>query len=137
MDAAGRDSSFISETYWLVLGRPPSPLELRDQTAGSLNSDQSSLRYGLLDSDEFRRLRVAWKAGIATEADSQTLEAALVALGTDEHFVKRAYESILGRWPDEGGRLRRYLVKRTPVVRRPTSRRSCGDPGSPARLHSV
>ena len=103
MDAAGRDSSFIAETYWLVLGRAPSPLELRDQTSGYLNSDQPSLRYGLLDSDEFRRLRAAWKAGVQTEDDSQVLESALVALGSDEYFVKRAYESILGRWPDDSG----------------------------------
>ncbi|MFN7985559.1 MAG: DUF4214 domain-containing protein [Vicinamibacterales bacterium] len=122
MDTAGRDLSFISETYWLVLNRAPSALELRDQTAGSLNSDQPSLRYGLLDSDEFRRLRAAWREGIRTESDSDALEAALVALGSDEYFVKRAYESILARWPDESGG-RHYVSvlaageRRTNIVR--------------------
>lgn len=103
MNPAGRDSAFIEETYWLVLNRAPSALELRDQTGGVLNSDQPTLRYGLLDSDEFRRLRAAWQAGTATELDPQALEAALVALGSNEYFVKRAYEAILGRWPDESG----------------------------------
>jgi SAM-dependent methyltransferase len=103
MNPAGRDATFIEETYWLVLNRAPSPLELRDQTGGALNSDQPSLRYGLLDSDEFRRLRAAWREGIATEPDSAALEAALLALGPDEYFVRRAYESILARWPDESG----------------------------------
>ena len=100
MNPSGRDSAFIHETYWLVLNRPPSALELRDQE-GTLNSDQPTLRYGLLDSVEFARLRQAWKDGIQTSSDPDAVEAALVALGTNEYFVRRAYESILGRWPDE------------------------------------
>ena len=122
MNPAGRDSAFIEDTYWLVLNRPPSALELRDQSGGVLNSDQSTLRYGLLDSDEFRRLRAAWASGVATTADPDALEGALAALGPPEYFVKRAYESILGRWPDESGS-RHYVSvlasgeRRTNVVR--------------------
>lgn len=103
MNPAGRDAAFVTETYWLVLNRAPSPLELREQTGGVLNSDQPSLRYGLLDSDEFRRLRAAWRDGFESAADPAALEAALAGLGTDEYFVRRAYESILARWPDESG----------------------------------
>jgi len=122
MPPAGRDAAFIAETYWLVLNRPPSELELREQTSGSLNADQPSLGYGLLDSDEFRRLRKAWKTGIATEADAAELESALMALGPDEYFVRRAYESILARWPDDSGAAHYAGVlargeRRTSVVR--------------------
>jgi SAM-dependent methyltransferase len=103
MPAAGRDSAFIDEAYWIVFNRPPTDLERAEQTGTSLNADQHTLGYGLLDSTEFRRLRAAWKAGIRTEADPDALESALVALGPDEHFVRRAYESILGRPPDDSG----------------------------------
>lgn len=121
MNLSGRDSAFIHETYWLVLNRPPSALELRDQE-GTLNSDQPTLRYGLLDSVEFARLRQAWKDGIQTSTDPDAVEAALVALGTNEYFVRRAYESILGRWPDESGAAHYANVlasgeKRTNIVR--------------------
>jgi SAM-dependent methyltransferase len=122
MNSSGRDTSFIEETYWLVLNRAPSALELRDQTSGALNSDQPSLRYGLLDSDEFRRLRAAWQSGIATGSDPDALESALRSLGSDDRFVTRAYESILARWPDESGAAHYARVlaageRRTNVVR--------------------
>lgn len=97
-----RDTRLIEETYWIVLGRPATALELEDEIRGVLNSDQLSMRRGILASEEFRRLRAAWKAGRETH-DAAALEAALVRLGPHEFFVKRAYESILGRGPDEGG----------------------------------
>jgi SAM-dependent methyltransferase len=98
----GRNTTFIQEVYWLVLGRAATPLELTDEQQGRLNHDQFSLLYGVLDSDEFRRLRYAWRNGIETHEPS-ALDAALAALGTNEYFVKRVYESILGRSPDASG----------------------------------
>jgi SAM-dependent methyltransferase len=122
MNPSGRSTDFIRETYWLVLNRPPSALEVLDQTGGVLNADQLTLRVGLLDTDEFRRLRAAWKAGHATDPDPDAVEAGLVALGPDAYFVQRAYESLLARRPDEGG-ARHYAAvlaageRRTNIVR--------------------
>jgi SAM-dependent methyltransferase len=122
MDPARCDPAYIERAYWLVLNRPPSALELRDQTSISSNSDQCALPYGLLHSSEFRRLRHAWKRGIETHPDPAALEALLVSIGSIETFVIRAYESILGRPPDEGGRRHYSLVlasgeRRTNVAR--------------------
>jgi SAM-dependent methyltransferase len=103
MPHPGRNTAFIQEAYWIVFGRPASSLELADEQQGHLNSDQLTLLRGLLGTEEFRRLRAAWKEGRETHHDPAALDAALAGLGTPEHFVKRAYESILGRGPDEGG----------------------------------
>ena len=103
MAAADRDTTFIQQAYWIVLGRPASALELMDEQQGRLNSDQLTLLRGLLSSPEFRRLRDAWRSGRETHDDSAALEAALIRLGPADLFVRRAYESILGRQPDESG----------------------------------
>lgn len=103
MSSSGRDTTFIRQAYWILLGRAPSPLELDDESCGHLNRDQLTLRHGLLTTPEFRRLREAWKTGRETHADPAALEAGLVALGPPDLFVRRAYESILGRAPDTGG----------------------------------
>jgi SAM-dependent methyltransferase len=103
MPPAGRDTSFIQETYWIVLGRAASPLELADEQQGHLNSDQLTLLRGVLSSPEFRRLRRAWQDGRETHANPDALEAALRNIGPPAVFIRRAYESLLGRQPDEGG----------------------------------
>jgi len=103
MDIAGRNSAFIEDAYLIVLNRPPSPLELADQQAQHLNSDQITLSRGLLCSQEFRRLRAAWKDGHETHPDPEAIERALHRLGSNEHFVAQVYERLLGRQPDDGG----------------------------------
>jgi SAM-dependent methyltransferase len=122
MDLARRDPAYIEQAYWIVLNRPPSALELHDQLSISLNPDQCPLPYGLLHSSELRRLRHAWKRGIETHPDPAALEAALISIGSIETFVTRAYESILGRPPDDSGRRHYRLVlasgeRRTNVAR--------------------
>src|SRR6187402_2652139 len=122
MAAAGRDVSFIDQAYWIILGRAPTPLELTDEAEGHLNADQFTLLRGLLTTSEFRRLRAAWKNGRETHADPVALEAALVALGRHDQFIKRTYESILGRSPDAGGAAHYAAVlaageRRTNIVR--------------------
>ncbi|MBS1817804.1 MAG: methyltransferase domain-containing protein [Acidobacteria bacterium] len=103
MNPAGRDTAFLEQAYWIVLNRPPSAIELADQRLTHLNSDQVTLSRGLLHSNEFRRLRAAWRAGQETHADPAALERALVAIGPDPFFVERVYESLLARKPDDGG----------------------------------
>ena len=103
MDTAGRDLSFfISETYWLVLNRAPSALELRDQTAGSLNSINRRCATACSTPTSSAGCGPPGATAFCTESDSDALEAALVALGSDV-LRARAYESILARWPDESG----------------------------------
>lgn len=97
-----RNTAFIQEVYWLVLGRAATALELADEQQGRLNRDQFSLLHGLLDTEEFHRLRKAWRTGGETH-DRGPLESALRSIGTDDYFVKRVYESILGRGPDTAG----------------------------------
>jgi SAM-dependent methyltransferase len=104
MSSAGRDAALIEQAYWIVLNRAPSALELLEQTRIELTADPATLPYGLLDSDEFRRLRSAWKQGLETHPDPAALEATLTSIGPVETFITRAYQSILGRPPDDSGR---------------------------------
>ena len=109
MPPAGRDTKFIQDTYWLVLGRPATPTELADEQQGHVNKDQLTLLRGVMASAEFARLRRSWRDGRETHADPDSVEQALIALGTPEVFLRRAYETILGRPPDEPG-ARHYLA---------------------------
>jgi SAM-dependent methyltransferase len=103
MPPPGRDTAFIQDTYWIVLGRAATPSELADEQQGHLNKDQLTLLRGIMSSPEFARLRRAWRDGRETHADPEALERALTALGPPEVFIRRAYETILGRAPDESG----------------------------------
>lgn len=103
MPATGRDIAFVEQAYWILLGRAPAALELADERQGQLNSDQTTLLRGLLSSAEFGRIVRAWKDGRDAHPDPAAVEAALVRLGPPELFVRRAYESVLGRAPDPGG----------------------------------
>jgi SAM-dependent methyltransferase len=122
MPAAGRDPRFIQDTYWMVLGRAPTPTELADEQQGHLNTDQLTLLRGIMSSVEFGRLRRTWREGRETHVDAEALERALMALGPPELFIRRAYETILGRQPDEAG-ARHYMdamksgERRTNIIR--------------------
>jgi SAM-dependent methyltransferase len=56
-----------------------------------------------MSSQEFGRLRRAWRRGQEAHGDAAELERALTAIGPPDYFIRRAYETILGRQPDEGG----------------------------------
>src|SRR5262245_42094290 len=109
MPPAGRDTTFIQDMYWMVLGRAATASELADEQQGHLNKDQLTLLRGIMSSAEFGRRRRAWRDGRETHLDHEALERALTALGPPEVFIRRAYETILGRQPDEGGQ-RHYLA---------------------------
>lgn len=103
MSLPGRDTTFIQQAYWIVLGRSATPLELADEQQGHLNADQLTVLRGLLTTPEFQRRRRAWREGREPHVDAAAVEGALVGLGPNELFVRRAYESLLGRAPDAGG----------------------------------
>jgi SAM-dependent methyltransferase len=83
--------------YWIFLGRAPTSRELRD----GARDDPRLLLLRLLASTEFHELRRRWTAG----PDPQPArERAFGAFGSDEAFVEQAYEWLLGRPADPGGR---------------------------------
>lgn len=94
------DGRAIEEVFWIVLGRAPSPVELRDEMRGG---ERHALLMRVLSSPEFQMLRTAWKAGGSLEGDGHARERGLRTLGPDEGFVQRAYDCLLGRPADESG----------------------------------
>ncbi len=102
------EARVIEEAFWIVLGREVGPLELRDQLRGFRQADAGGLVVRLLSSPEFRLLYLAWKEGEKTGRDLRAEERGLCALGSDDWFVRRAYEFLLGRPVDEGG-LRHFM----------------------------
>lgn len=100
MDDAGR---LVSEAFLIVLAREVEPLELRDTLRGFTPADADALTIRLLSSPEFRLVYDALQGGAETARDADVQERALRTLGTDRHFVGRAYELLLGRPADPAG----------------------------------
>ena len=94
------DARTIEEVFWIVLGRAPSPVELRDELR---SGERRTLLMRLLSSPEFHAIRTAWSAGSSPEGDTDGRERGLRALGPDDRFVQRAYDYLLGRPADESG----------------------------------
>ena len=100
------DVRFIEEAFWIVAGRAATPVELRDQSRRFDTNTRRMLLMRLLSSTEFHNVRRLLggdrEPGIRAE-----YEHGLRSLGSDEAFVGRAYECLLGRPADEEG-LRHY-----------------------------
>jgi SAM-dependent methyltransferase len=94
---------FITDAFWIVLGREIHHTELRDQLRGFEPAHRGGLLVRLLSSPEFRLVREAWTRGVETGRDLAVEEAGLRSVGTDEVFVQRAYECLLGRPADDQG----------------------------------
>jgi SAM-dependent methyltransferase len=92
----------IEEVFWIVLGRAPTALELRDERRRASPNAERMLLVRLLSSPEFDTLRTAWVANACIHRMAE-LDGALRTLGPDEHFVHRAYQCLLGRDPDQDG----------------------------------
>lgn len=107
MTFAPRDPARVQQTYWIVLGRAASALELANQLGGYLNSDQPTLLHGLLSSPEFRAIHAALEDGREAYGDPAAREASLRSLGPNDLFVRRALESLLCRPADDEG-MRHY-----------------------------
>jgi SAM-dependent methyltransferase len=94
------DARMIEEVFWIVLGRAPSPVDLRDEMR---SGERHTLLMRLLSSPEFHTIRRTGRAGSGPEGDGEARELGLRALGPDDRFVQRAYEYLLGRPADESG----------------------------------
>jgi SAM-dependent methyltransferase len=101
---ASSNARRIEEVFWIVLGRAPNAVELRDELRGG---ERRALLMRLLSSPEFHTIRATWSAGNTPEADADRLEQGLQGLGPNDRFVESAYECLLGRPADPGG-LRHY-----------------------------
>lgn len=102
------EAQFVRAAFWIVLGRPVKLLELRDQLRELQSGDTHAFLLRLLSSTEFRRRFAHWKEGRDRQQDSGIEESALRELGSDDQFVRQAYELLLGRPADEDG-LRHYV----------------------------
>jgi SAM-dependent methyltransferase len=102
------EAEFIRAAFWIILGRPVNPIELRDELREFQLGDEQPFLLRVLSSTEFRRGFTRWKEGHDRQRDPAIEEAALGRFGTDDSFVRRAYEILLGRPADEDG-LRHYV----------------------------
>jgi SAM-dependent methyltransferase len=102
--------AFIRAAFWIVLGREVTPIEFRDQLREIQSGDRHDRHVfllRLLASAECSRGLSQWKDNRDRHDDPSIEEAALAGLGSDDQFVKHAYEMLLGRPADEQG-LRHY-----------------------------
>jgi SAM-dependent methyltransferase len=94
--------TFIREAYLMVLARVPADVELRDHLRGYETGRERVVLLQFLSSPEFRLLRGEMQAG-AINRDPGALDAGLRSLGSDERFVRLAYEWLLDREADAAG----------------------------------
>ena len=96
---------FARAAFWIVLGRAPNDVELRDQLQGFTAGHERSFAGRLLTSPEFRLVIYSkWHDGAEIGRDPASHEAALRALGPASAFVDLAFAILLGRDPDPEGR---------------------------------
>ncbi len=91
----------INEVFWIILRRAAHPLELRDENRRASGGERT-LVTRLLSSPEFDTIRAALHGG-TDKRDRDELERGLQTVGSDERFVQRAYECLLGRSVDDDG----------------------------------
>jgi SAM-dependent methyltransferase len=98
-------STLVADVFLILLGRPASPTELRDEMRAG---DVPTLQLRLLSSPEFGTVRAAWADTLSPSADPEALERTLQKRWGAEAFVRRAYDCLLGRPADTGG-LQHYV----------------------------
>ena len=99
------DRRFVQAAFWIVLGRAPNDVELRDQLQRFAAGQERSFADRLLTSPEFRLVIYSkWHDGAEIGRDPASHEAALRTLGPAEAFVDLAFAILLGRNPDPEGR---------------------------------
>ena len=92
----------LNEAFWIILGREPAAAEvdLYQRLAADAPAD---LVRRLLSSAEFHLIFSGWRDDLGSGRDPSAHETGLRSLGSDEHFVRRAYEYLLDREADETG----------------------------------
>ena len=93
----------LTEAFWILLGRGPSDVELRDQAREAGGLTDEALARRLMSSTEFGLVYTGWKQGMGSGRDPRAREAGLAALSGNADFARRAYYWVLGREADEGG----------------------------------
>ena len=120
-DGPTHASHRIEEAFWIVVGRPATSVEIRDEARAFAPETERVLLLRLLSSAEFSSQRTTWLEGRQFR-DAVVLEEGLQGLGSPEAFVARAYECLLGRPADRDG-LQHYVTglgagnRRTDVLR--------------------
>src|SRR5688572_25985647 len=99
---SSRHQPFVERAFWIILGRPVTPQELRETLRGFTDVSKRALLIRLLASPEFRNLRAAWSGQRPMERPGE-LEQGLISLGSTSDFVHGAYECLLGRPSDDEG----------------------------------
>jgi SAM-dependent methyltransferase len=91
---------FVADAFLIILGREVGPVERRDTLRGFVEADAHGLIVRLLSSPEFQLRQQALRSDATVVAH---YESGLRSLGTDQAFVHRAYELLLGRPADANG----------------------------------
>lgn len=94
--------TFIREAYVMVLARVPSDVELRDHLRGYEPDGERAILLRFLSSPEFRLLR-GEMLGTGINRDPAAYDEALRSFGSDDRFVRLAYQWLLDRDPDPAG----------------------------------
>ena len=100
LDQAG--ARFIEDAFWIILGRPATANDLREELRNEGGDARRAFLMRLITSPEANSLRRGWGKEL-NPADYGVLERGLRAIGSDQTFVQRAYECLLGRSADDGG----------------------------------
>jgi SAM-dependent methyltransferase len=93
---------FIREAYLMVLARVPADVELREHLRGYETGEERAVVLRFLSSPEFRLLRGELQ-GAGINRDPIVHEEGLRSLGTDERFVRLAYQWLFDRDADQAG----------------------------------
>lgn len=96
-------NTFISEAFWIILGRAPKDDELPAFRGHYSSGSEALVLQHLLNSPEFHLIVTFWRDDVGVPGDPLAHEQGLRALGEADHFVKLAYRFLLGRDADSEG----------------------------------
>ena len=95
--------AFISEAFWIVLGRAPETGEWPMFRGHHSSGGEALVLQHLLNSPEFHLIVTFWRDDVGVPGDPLAHEQGLRSLGAADHFVKLAYRFLLGREADPEG----------------------------------
>ncbi len=107
--AQSTTDSFLTEAFWVVLGRSPDDGERATFRTHHATGGETLVLQHLLDSPEFHLIVTFWRDDIGIPGDPIAHESGLRALGSADHFARLAYRFLLGREADDAG-LANYIA---------------------------